>query len=126
MTGLMKVSSQRAHPHGSHLPLRELEAILRDVTDLVSRLPVNHPPGAAGLSFDGRIVQCRRAIAACQRAQFSPPLLRALSAKVLELEADALVVRRSFRGAKRAAAGAKGAARKPVSSRPTRRAPRER
>lgn len=45
-----------------------------------------------------RVVQCRVAIAACKRYKFSPPLLRALSAKVLELETDALMLRRALRG----------------------------
>jgi hypothetical protein len=78
-----------------HLPLRELDAILDDVTEILGALPPT--PGVSAL--EGRSAQCRMAIGAARRSPFSTPLLRALSAKVLELESDALVLRRSLRGA---------------------------
>ena len=76
-----------------HLPLTDLETILGDVSEMLGRVP-----GAAGVaSLDDRVVQCRIAIEACRRLDFSQPLLRALSAKVLEVETDALVLRRTLR-----------------------------
>jgi hypothetical protein len=81
-----------------HLPLSDLESILCDVSEMLGRFPK-----AAGVSaLDGRIVQCRSAIAACRRHHFSPPLLRALSAKIIEVETDALVLRRMTRVPERA------------------------
>ena len=76
-----------------HLPLADLETILCDVSDMLGRVP-----GAAGVSaLDDRVVQCRYAIEACRRLDFGPALLRALSAKVLDVETDALVLRRTLR-----------------------------
>lgn len=73
--------------------MTNLESILCDVTEMLGRIP-----STAGVSeLDGRIVQCRSAIAACRRHEFSAPLLRALSAKILEVETDALVLRRTVR-----------------------------
>ena len=80
-------------PRPPHLPLADLETILCDVSEMLGRIP--GAPGVATL--DGRVVQCRSAIAACRKHDFSPPLLRALSAKVLEVETDALVLRRTLR-----------------------------
>ena len=80
-------------PRPPHLPLADLETILGDVSEMLGRVP--GAPGARAL--DARIVQCHSAIAACRRDEFSPPLLRALSAKVLEVETDALVLRRTLR-----------------------------
>jgi hypothetical protein len=80
-------------PRPPHLPLTDLETILCDVSEMLGRIP-----GAAGVgALDGRVVQCRAAIQACRRQEFSAPLLRALSAKVLEVETDALVLRRTLR-----------------------------
>jgi hypothetical protein len=79
-----------------YLPLGDLEEILVEVTGLLENAPRTPHVG----TLDGRIVQCRTAIAACRRHEFSPPLLRALSAKVLELETDALVLRRALHMAK--------------------------
>jgi len=81
-----------------HLPLADLESILGDVSEMLGR--ASGAPGARAL--DDRVVQCRSAIAACRRDAFSPLLLRALSAKVLEVETDALVLRRALRLALRA------------------------
>jgi hypothetical protein len=84
-------------PRPPHLPLADLETILCDVSEVLGRIA-----GAPGVhDLDGRVVQCRSAIAACRRHEFSPPLLRALSAKVLELETDALVLRRTLRFSER-------------------------
>jgi hypothetical protein len=84
-------------PRPPHLPLADLETILCDVSELLGRIA-----GAPGVrELDGRVVQCRSAIAACRRHEFSAPLLRALSAKVLEVETDALVLRRTARFADR-------------------------
>ncbi len=86
-----------------HLPLADLEAILGDISALLERLlpeekTVAGADGAARVrELDGRIVQCRSAIDACRRHHFSPVLLRALSAKVIEVEADALVLRRTLK-----------------------------
>jgi len=87
-------------PRPPHLPLADLESILCDVTEMLGRFPETAAVGA----LDGRIVQCRSAIAACRRHEFSPPLLRALSAKILEVETDALVLRRTVRLPERALA----------------------
>jgi hypothetical protein len=77
-----------------HLPLADLEAILCAVSEMLVRVP----EAAAGkAALDARVVQCHSAIAACRRHEFSAPLLRALSAKVLEVETDALVLRRTLR-----------------------------
>ncbi len=76
-----------------HLPLADLESILSDISDVLA--PIEGAIGASEL--DMRVVQCRTAIAACRRYHFSAPLLRALSAKVLEVETDALVLRRTVR-----------------------------
>jgi hypothetical protein len=89
-----------------HLPLADLETILGDVSDMLGRVP--DATGARAL--DDRVVQCRAAIAACRRHEFSPPLLRALSAKVLEVETDALVLRRSVRLPEREIVFVEGAA----------------
>jgi hypothetical protein len=87
-------------PRPPHLPLADLEAILGEVSEMLGRIP-----GAPGVDdLDGRVVQCRAAIAACRRHEFSSPLLRALSAKVLEVETDALVLRRTLRFPEREAA----------------------
>ena len=84
-------------PRPPHLPLADLETILCDVSEVLGRVA-----GAPGvLDLDGRVAQCHSAIAACRRHQFSPPLLRALSAKVLEIETDALVLRRTLRFSER-------------------------
>ena len=85
-----------------HLPLSELETILGDVTEMLGRIPQTQQHTLHVGALDGRIVQCRTAIAACRRHEFSPTLLRALSAKVLELETDALVFRRTVRVPSRA------------------------
>ena len=97
----MKVSTSGLVHRAPHLPLIDLESILCDVADILGEL--GHVAGAAAL--DGQIVQCRAAITACRRSPFSPPLLRALSAKVLELESNALILRRAVRGARGAPEG---------------------
>jgi hypothetical protein len=81
-------------PRPPHLPLADLESILCTVSEMLGRLPTEH---AAVRVLDARIIQCHSAIAACRRHEFSPPLLRALSAKILEVETDALVLRRMIR-----------------------------
>jgi hypothetical protein len=91
-------------PRPPLLPLADLETILCDVAEMLARFP-----GAAEVgALDGRIVQCRSAIAACRRHEFSPPLLRALAAKILEVETDALVLRRTLRFAAQDAPPAEG------------------
>jgi hypothetical protein len=76
-----------------HLPLSDLEAILGGISELLGGFH-----GVAGVAeLDGRIGQCHSAIDACRRYKFSPVLLRALSAKVLDVETDALVLRRTLR-----------------------------
>jgi hypothetical protein len=78
-------------PRPPHLPLGDLESILCDVSTMLG-----HIPGAPGVvALDARVVQCLSAITACRRHDFSPTLLRALSAKVLEVETDALVLQRT-------------------------------
>jgi hypothetical protein len=89
-------------PRPPVIPLADLETILCEVDEMLARFQGTAEAGA----LDGRIVQCRSAIAACRRHQFSPPLLRALAAKVLEVETDALVVRRTLRFAARDAGAA--------------------
>jgi hypothetical protein len=80
-------------PRPPYLPLADLESILCEVSEMLGRIP-----SAAGVApLDGRVVQCRSAIAACRRQEFSDPLLRALSAKILEVQTDALVLRRTVR-----------------------------
>jgi hypothetical protein len=74
-----------------YLALADLESILCEVSEMLGRIPST----GGVVALDGRVVQCRSAIAACQREQFSPPLLRALSAKILEVQTDALVLRRT-------------------------------
>jgi hypothetical protein len=107
-------------PRPPHLPLGDLESILGDVSEMLERFP----RGAGVSALDARIVQCRAAIAACRRHHFSPPLLRALSAKILEVETDALVLRRMIRVPERARADAKDTGRAKRSRRkPRRRSP---
>jgi hypothetical protein len=82
------------------VPLAELETILAEVSEMLGRIQNALGVGA----LDARVVQCRSAIAACRRYDFSPPLLRALTAKVLEVETDALILRRTLRFSERALA----------------------
>jgi hypothetical protein len=80
-------------PRPPHLPLADLETILCGVTEMLGRVQ----GGPRVTALDARVAQCRSAIEACKRHDFGPALLRALSAKVLEVETDALVFRRTLR-----------------------------
>jgi hypothetical protein len=103
-------------PRPPHLPLVDLESILYEISEMLGRIP-----SAAGVGeLDTRVVQCRSAIEACRRLDFSPPLLRALSAKVLEVETDALVFRRTLRFPERELVAENGA-KQPKRSRKERR-----
>jgi hypothetical protein len=75
------------------LPLRQLEAILSDLAAVLGKLPPS--PGVRDLC--ARAEQSRAAIVVCRREGFSGPLRRALTAKVLDLEAEALIALRTLR-----------------------------
>jgi hypothetical protein len=78
---------------GPILPVSDLESILCEVSDLLE-----HLPAIEGLrEIEARIGQCHTALAASRQHRFSPVLLRALTAKVLDTERDALILRRMAR-----------------------------
>jgi hypothetical protein len=85
---------------GPCFPLEEIEAIVREVADLLDELP----DVVAVETLVRQLVQCHTAVEACRRHSFSPVMRRALTSKVLDVQTEALIVRRDVRAAARSRA----------------------
>jgi hypothetical protein len=85
------------------IPMGELEVRIAIAEVLRGQLDAG---SAMAASLAAREAQCRAAMAACRAMNFSVKMRRALSAKVLDLEADARESVRCARRARRASTNA--------------------